>query len=65
MRIITLNTNGIRAAAKKGFFAWLATQDAERFSDHAPLIMDYDYEIPAAGYIDRRTQGRCGEFAAP
>jgi len=24
MRIITLNANGIRAAARKGFFDWLA-----------------------------------------
>ena len=22
---------------------------AERFSDHAPLIMDYDYELPLRG----------------
>ena len=29
MRIITLNLNGIRAAAKKGFFAWLAKQTAD------------------------------------
>ena len=29
MRIITANTNGIRAAARKGFFDWLATQDAD------------------------------------
>lgn len=29
MRIITLNVNGIRAAAKKGFFQWLAAQDAD------------------------------------
>ena len=29
MRIITVNTNGIRAAAKKGFFEWLAQQDAD------------------------------------
>lgn len=29
MRIITVNTNGIRAAAKKGFFDWLAQQDAD------------------------------------
>lgn len=83
MRIITLNCNGIRAAARKGLFDWLARQidlknwranrgqawaknvgwrldyqvvspklescvekaeiyTAARFSDHAPLIMDYD-----------------------
>ncbi|MCB1735526.1 MAG: exodeoxyribonuclease III [Gammaproteobacteria bacterium] len=29
MRIISVNTNGIRSAAKKGFFDWLKTQDAD------------------------------------
>ena len=29
MRIITLNLNGIRSAANKGFFTWLAKQDAD------------------------------------
>ena len=29
MRIITLNCNGIRAAARKGFFDWLPSQDAD------------------------------------
>ena len=29
MRIISLNANGIRAAARKGFFDWLAQQDAD------------------------------------
>lgn len=29
MRIITFNLNGIRAAAKKGFFTWLAQQNAD------------------------------------
>lgn len=29
MRIITLNINGIRAAAKKGFFSWMARQKAD------------------------------------
>jgi len=29
MRIITINLNGIRSAANKGFFAWLAEQDAD------------------------------------
>ncbi|OQY45680.1 MAG: exodeoxyribonuclease III [Candidatus Parabeggiatoa sp. nov. 2] len=29
MRIITVNLNGIRSAAKKGFFTWLAKQDAD------------------------------------
>ena len=29
MRIMTLNANGIRAAARKGFFDWMATQGAD------------------------------------
>lgn len=29
MRIITLNANGLRSAARKGFFQWLATQNAD------------------------------------
>lgn len=29
MRIITFNLNGIRSAARKGFFAWVQTQNAE------------------------------------
>jgi exodeoxyribonuclease-3 len=29
MRIVTANLNGIRAAAKKGFFDWLTQQDAD------------------------------------
>lgn len=29
MRVITLNANGIRAAARKGFFDWLAQQQAD------------------------------------
>ncbi len=29
MRIVTLNLNGIRSAAGKGFYAWLATQEAD------------------------------------
>ncbi len=29
MRIITLNVNGIRSAARKGFYAWMQSQDAD------------------------------------
>lgn len=29
MKVITFNANGIRAAARNGFFDWLATQDAD------------------------------------
>ena len=52
MRIISVNTNGIRAAAKKGFFDWLAKVDAdvvciqetkariEQLQDHAVFFPD-------------------------
>lgn len=29
MRVVTLNANGIRSAARRGFFAWAAAQDAD------------------------------------
>ena len=29
MRIISVNLNGIRSAASKGFYEWLAQQDAD------------------------------------
>lgn len=29
MRVITINLNGIRSAARKGFFAWMQQQDAD------------------------------------
>lgn len=29
MRVISINTNGIRAAARKGFFDWLPRQRAD------------------------------------
>ncbi len=29
MRIISVNTNGIRAAARKGFFSWMVRQRAD------------------------------------
>jgi len=53
MRIITLNANGIRAAARKGFFEWLKTQDAdfvciqETKAQHHQLI---DREFFPPGY---------------
>jgi exodeoxyribonuclease-3 len=29
MRVITLNVNGVRSAARKGLFRWLAAQRAD------------------------------------
>ncbi|MBA3903997.1 MAG: exodeoxyribonuclease III [Rhodocyclaceae bacterium] len=57
LRIITLNLNGIRSAAKKGFFDWLSRQDAdivclqEIKAQHADLSEEM-----------RRPQGYLGHF---
>jgi len=42
MRIITLNVNGIRSAAKKGLFAWLHQQDADVICLQEIRIQDED-----------------------
>lgn len=64
-KIITLNVNGIRAAAKKGLFEWLSVQQADvvclqetkaqehQLSDeafHLPGYQRYFYDAKKAGY---------------
>lgn len=48
MRIISLNANGIRAAARKGFFEWLALQNADfvciqETKAQLPQLLDRDF----------------------
>jgi exodeoxyribonuclease III len=48
MRIISLNANGIRAAARKGFFDWLASQQADfvciqETKAQLPQLIDRDF----------------------
>jgi exodeoxyribonuclease III len=65
MRVITLNVNGIRSAAAKGLFPWLARQDAdviclqevrareEQFAGHAISLSGYHaafYPAERPGY---------------
>ena len=70
IRLVTLNLNGIRSAASKGFVAWAERAGADcmgvqevkapgiaakarresiylsqRFSDHAPVTVDYDFSL--------------------
>jgi exodeoxyribonuclease-3 len=59
-RVITANVNGIRAAARKGFFTWLAAQDADavclqevkahgvQFPPEALNLAGYHYELVEA-----------------
>ncbi len=51
MRIITLNVNGIRSAARKGLYPWLATQQADcicvqETKAQAPQLTADEYTLP-------------------
>ncbi len=53
MRVITCNTNGIRAAQRKGFFEWLAKQDADVVCIQETKAQEHQLESDAfrpAGY---------------
>ncbi|SFF51784.1 exodeoxyribonuclease-3 [Fontimonas thermophila] len=56
MRIVTLNCNGIRSAARKGLFAWLARQNAdilclqETKAQHADIQHDPAF-FPAGWFV--------------
>jgi exodeoxyribonuclease III len=50
LRIITANLNGIRAAAKKGFFAWVQKQDADfvclqEIKAQEPILQDPSFAL--------------------
>ena len=67
MRLITLNVNGIRSAARKGFYAWLVRQRAdvvclqEIRADHA-LLADRTFRPPSlqAHFFPARRKGYAG-----
>ncbi len=44
MRVITVNVNGIRAAARKGFFEWLKKQDADVFCIQETKAQEHQLE---------------------
>lgn len=53
MRIITINTNGIRAAARKGFFDWLKKQKADVICIQETKAQEHQLDDPVfhpAGY---------------
>ncbi|MGH8528511.1 MAG: exodeoxyribonuclease III [Nevskiales bacterium] len=50
MRVITFNCNGIRSAAKKGFFDWLAVQNADFLCLQETKAQLADIERTAACY---------------
>lgn len=65
MKIITANTNGIRAAARKGFFDWLDTQNADVVCIQETKAQVHQLEDPMfhpmyAYYHDAQKKGYSG-----
>lgn len=68
MRVISFNANGIRAAARKGFFEWLAAQRAdfvciqETKAQRSQLMADHQYfpEGYYCEYVDAEKPGYSG-----
>jgi len=67
MRIITLNCNGIRAAARKGLFDWLPEQDADVIclqEIRAPVevLLDAPFQVPGyhCHYLSAERKGYSG-----
>jgi len=66
MRVITLNANGIRAAARKGFFTWVAPQHADVIALQETKAQEH--QLPEASvlsgfssyYVDARRKGYSG-----
>lgn len=68
MKVITFNANGIRSAARRGFYEWLATQNAdfvciqETKAEHQQLINDPQF-FPAGyhcEYVSAQKKGYSG-----
>ena len=67
MRVITLNVNGIRSAAAKGLFPWLARQDADvvclqEVRAHEHQFDGHDIDLPGyhAAYYPAERPGYAG-----
>ncbi len=67
MRVITLNANGIRAAARKGFFDWLGRQDADVICVQETKAQEHQLDDPVfrpdgyhAYYVDAERKGYSG-----
>jgi exodeoxyribonuclease III len=67
VRVITLNVNGVRSAARRGFFDWAQTQDAEvvclqetRAQEHQLLPEAFALPGFTAYFVDSRRRGYSG-----
>ncbi len=67
MRVITLNANGIRAAARKGFFDWLSRQEADVVCVQETKAQEHQLSDPVfrpegfySYYVDAEKKGYSG-----
>ena len=67
MRVITANVNGIRSAERKGFFDWLAAQDADVVCIQETKAQEYQLEAEVfrpdgyhCYYLDAEKKGYSG-----
>ena len=58
MRVISVNTNGIRAAARKGFFDWLPKQRADFICVQETKAQRAQLDRDAGGDYDARPIAR-------
>lgn len=67
MKVITLNCNGIRSAARKGFYAWMEAQDADFVCLQETKAQEHQLPLDAAGvshytgvFLDAEKKGYSG-----
>lgn len=67
MRIVTLNCNGIRSAARKGFYAWMQAQDADLVCLQETKAQEHQLPLEAAAvshytgvFVDAARRGYSG-----
>lgn len=72
LRIITLNLNGIRSAARKGFFEWMAVQDADfvclqelkaQFADMQPELLNPPGYFGCFHYAEKKGYSGVGIYS--
>lgn len=61
MRVITANLNGIRSAARKGFFEWLRTQNADVVCVQEVRAQEKDLENPSLHLDGYHAYFHCAE----
>lgn len=67
MKIVTLNCNGIRSAARKGFYAWMEAQDADIVCLQETKAQEHQLPLEAAAvshytgvFVDAEKKGYSG-----